>query len=801
MLPVIPDSAAASSVPLLAELELPQSVSDGERELVKVRIRNTGNSRIYWPRVRHEIVRDEKNTNPLAFSCPGRAIGKAAFIESGKTLGLECYVSAFVRRADPREEDAELNLIVTAQGANAVTLSVNIPVLTPTLRLLGARILGDNESVQVTVRNDGQLPLETTEFKASINGEPVSQTVTRRISENMTVDLSFPISKALELGNKPLLFLSARTSGLPLHLWELETQIEIPTTAMIISIWIALGVGVLLAAFYLRVYRNPLLVHLSVSPVELVATTLDRLPAARRYLRLTRRLDDVLAVAGVTSASLEQAITFDYQAALERARYFARRLRAQCEEKRSSGAIPRFVLRLSDEFILNLPSFELWLPNEAVSVSELRDALRIASSSVIVIIGETAPQRQALRQGLSSSGYLWVALEGPELSSILLSAQPEEAFARTVATQISVSEVSPYQTRSGVGRDSIFFGRAKLLTRIINREPANYHVVGGRQVGKSSLLKALNRRYQADPATDCSYTVLYGASIASSLAKTLGLPLDVEIDGVVSHLREASPKGRRLLLIDESDLFMGAEKRTGYKTLQQFRSLSEEGLCHFVFAGYWELYYAASQDYQSPIKNFGEMLEVGALEPEACRALANKPMASVNIRWESEELVDRLIEKTGYRANLIAIACNEILGVIDPETRVINAEHLELGLSCNDVRDAIAGWETLAGSETDDRGNRLVNKERANRFIRVVVYSMIESDSFSLSDLMTRLDQLGLLEGFGPEQVKNSLLRLELAYVIGRKKDRYFFVVPILRDRIRTEDPEMMLRQEIARLG
>jgi len=32
-----------------------------------------------------------------------------------------------------------------------------------------------------------------------------------------------------------------------------------------------------------------------------------------------------------------------------------------------------------------------------------------------------------------------------------------------------------------------------------------------------------------------------------------------------------------------------AEMKNGYPTLSHFRSLSEEGRCYFIFAGFWDL--------------------------------------------------------------------------------------------------------------------------------------------------------------------------------------------------------------------
>jgi len=77
------------------------------------------------------------------------------------------------------------------------------------------------------------------------------------------------------------------------------------------------------------------------------------------------------------------------------------------------------------------------------------------------------------------------------------------------------------------------------------------------------------------------------------------------------------------------------------------RSLSDEGRCHFILAGFWSLYRSASFDYQSPLKNFAETVQVGALEPDACRELA----MALGLGYESDTIVDRILERTGARAS------------------------------------------------------------------------------------------------------------------------------------------------------
>jgi hypothetical protein len=320
----------------------------------------------------------------------------------------------------------------------------------------------------------------------------------------------------------------------------------------------------------------------------------------------------------------------------------------------------------------------------------------------------------------------------------------------------------------------------------MQREPANYLLVGGRQLGKSSLLKAIERRYKDDPNIECHYMHLQSSEITGLLADSLDLPGETNLQELLKHLRQSPGGKRRLFLIDEADQFIALEAQTGCTILQHFRGLSEEGQCCFILAGFWNLYYAATFDYQSPIKNFGETLTIEALETDACRQLATKPMSLLNIHYESDELVEILLRETGQRPNLIAIICNEMLKKLDMTQRLIHREHLEEAMDSNEVRSSLSGWERLTSDET------------SNRLDRIIVYATINQESFTQTKLMQVLDSHGC--SYEPEAVKQSLARLELAFILKRKKQGYIYCVPLFKKMARQQNPEDLLNRELKAL-
>jgi hypothetical protein len=322
-----------------------------------------------------------------------------------------------------------------------------------------------------------------------------------------------------------------------------------------------------------------------------------------------------------------------------------------------------------------------------------------------------------------------------------------------------------------------------LLAHILNREPANYLLVGGRQLGKSSLLKAIERRYRKRGSLDCRYCSVGDMPIQVVLAQTLGLSEDADMVRVVRELGGMPNGQRRLMLLDECDVFLAAEEEKGFETLSAFRSLSEEGRCFFILAGFWRLFEAASLDYQSRIRNFGETLTIGALEAEACRELITKPMAALNLEYVSDILVERIIQETGRRANLVAVTCNEILAGLGREASTISEADVVRALTSPAVGDALSGWENLAG------------EERGARLDRTIIYATARRDRFLLRDVLAVLDDANI--AVTTEEVRRSLRRLDLAFIIGEEGGRYRYRVPLFQRMIHQMEADLLLEREL----
>jgi hypothetical protein len=545
------------------------------------------------------------------------------------------------------------------------------------------------------------------------------------------------------------------------------------------------------------VARHPLLGPSQLQPARLRRTPLARLPRLDRLLGWTGRRESTLLAADIRPVDWRRAVLCAQPGAAEGAgglvRAMAERVSARSQPS-TDWALPGLVFewQFPPDLPVSLDRCLVFVPapgvDEATVLRQLR-AAQTGSDVLLVLSGHSVDAPMPLLQAHADDrANLHVMVDSASQTEWLVGGEALQVLLRLLAAQLRITRISPYQTRGGVTREGSFFGRAQLLARVVNREPANYLVVGGRQLGKSSLLKAVQRRLQGHPHTVCHYVSLRDHRLAPRMALQFGLPADTPLEAIVDHL-QAQYAGKRLyLLIDEADLFFRDESNSGYAQLSTLRALSEEGRCWFMLAGFWDLYATAVLDYQSPLRNFGEVLAIGGLERAACRELATEPLRRLRLGFGSDTLVEKLVDASGQRANLVAILCQECLEALQPGERAIEARHLAQALASQPVQDALAGW------------GRLSQDEAACRLDRVVVYHAAQAGQTSLVALAQLLQGHGITAD--AQALRQSLARLQLAYVLRKHEGgAYRFAIPLLKDQFEPTEVELLLRQELAGLA
>lgn len=228
--------------------------------------------------------------------------------------------------------------------------------------------------------------------------------------------------------------------------------------------------------------------------------------------------------------------------------------------------------------------------------------------------------------------------------------------------------------------DEVFFGRTRELQEIASTTGGMF-VFGGRQLGKSSLLRRTQRQFSEIPDHIAIYIDLKARGIGESHdAEQLWPVLAEELlnHGVLRNRMKASDtilaktrdwldedsRRRVLVLLDEADRFLDAdaqEKKVGrrratFPVVMRLKELMQDTQRRFkvVFAGLHTV-----QRFQSiqnnPLAHGGADILVGPLDTAAARDLVRSPLEALGYDFESDDLLWRLLAFTNYVASLIQI--------------------------------------------------------------------------------------------------------------------------------------------------
>ncbi len=515
-------------------------------------------------------------------------------------------------------------------------------------------------------------------------------------------------------------------------------------------------------------------------PLKLLEYSYLKLQDIQNQLNEANKLELVLNNLNITQKIYNNAIKFNNSDDENKIKLLAKRIEAEVIQNTHY-----YKFYFDNDFPLSIDDLIVFFSNET-EIQDIQEELKeakILKGKIILIIPPEETMSTLFENLTKDRKNLLIGLLPRDITKLLLSPNPKEVLANIISSQIALTQISPYQIGGGVNRESIFFGRDKIISHIINKGISNYIITGGRQVGKSSLLKAIERSYLEIADIECYYISASNANLIEDIKLQLGQ--EEESNKAFAKFINSSDNGY-LFLIDEADDFVRYEKEHDYTNLKFMRSLSEKNNASFILAGFWEIYRYTYFDYQSPLKNFGAQIELEELEWEACIALATVPMRSLGLGYENEAIVESMITSVGQRANLIQKVCEYLIENISQTQRYITK---------NDISKALADKKLL---ELFQDWNNLSDNPKEQWIDRVLLYSTIEQDSFDDSDLQHTIKKYTL--NINSNELDKSLARLRLGYIIKKEGDRYSYRVPIFRDWVLNNDIEARLESEIKKI-
>lgn len=261
----------------------------------------------------------------------------------------------------------------------------------------------------------------------------------------------------------------------------------------------------------------------------------------------------------------------------------------------------------------------------------------------------------------------------------------------SIALPLTYSE--PYDASAGFVPPEMFYGRTSELEGV-KAQGRCYFIYGGRQLGKTALLRRAEKTFH-EPGAD-RYAVwvdLLAQGIGerrpaadvwlsfSDKLRELNLPgLDLplvnpakqtSIDGFLAALKafiQAKPGRRILLLLDEADHFFEQDGRQGssYAETRRLKQLMDETERRFkvVFAGLHNVLRTVSTSNQ-PLGHLNEAVRIGPLMDEreirAAESLITQPIEAAGYEFEDRSLVMRVLAQTNYYPSLIQLYCTQLL--------------------------------------------------------------------------------------------------------------------------------------------
>ena len=368
--------------------------------------------------------------------------------------------------------------------------------------------------------------------------------------------------------------------------------------------------------------------------------------------------------------------------------------------------------------------------------------------------GLTQEQLQRVQARLRSHAIDVAIASIPNVLQILQSPYPNsvEVLRGLVLRQVTLT--TPFVTMGPVP-DGLFFGRARELDNIPKylRQGRSCALIGGRRIGKTSLLLRLHR--VTLPALgfrsiyyDCALTRNYRELLATQITDSRPDALE-GFPRTFGELFENPPSDKKLvLLLDEVDPLIEQDSSDGSPVLNRLRALANSDKIQAVLSGAASIR-AASRDATSVLFNFANDIVIGPLDEHDVGTLVSTPMKALGIELIGEpELLSGIYYISGGHPNIVQRICSRLVEQAN-KLRIhrIALEDLEKVWASTDFRREFRETYWAEASPLEKLISLLMVEDRtlhSTRRIRERLEALLKR-SVSLKTTEAALDQLVVL--------------------------------------------------------
>lgn len=384
----------------------------------------------------------------------------------------------------------------------------------------------------------------------------------------------------------------------------------------------------------------------------------------------------------------------------------------------------------------------------------------------------------------------FITMAENELKKIFFSKQPAGVLKKIILGKLPLTRVSPYQIAGPV--KVTFYGRSDIIDRIIGSTNKCFAIVGGKKIGKTSLL---HRIYEKQPEN--TIYIFMDLDLVFSKAKTYrpfrkNLEAEIERKFKKKKVFGKLPFRKNLLklpaiihefsrekinivfILDGVDKFILFDQKKNYKLLQLFRTMSRENYCQFIFAGIEKLY-QLKQSNESSFCDFYEEIMLQPLDKSSAKDLITKPMETLDIHYKDKKDARLILEYTACHPNLIQFSCERLVEKFKKHDKIIGHRTI----SREDVEKLFDdAYEEYIMDEIYMFFKDLSNINRLILMLLVEEQSKSNKRMFSLNEIFDLLIQQGIK--ISEEDVQRYLKNLVMRFILRDKDgDNYSFALPV----------------------
>ncbi|MBM3134060.1 MAG: NACHT domain-containing protein [Chloroflexi bacterium] len=291
-----------------------------------------------------------------------------------------------------------------------------------------------------------------------------------------------------------------------------------------------------------------------------------------------------------------------------------------------------------------------------------------------------------------------VVLGRRELERIAAARDPKQMLRRSIYEQMDLTLVSPFILHGPVPEHR-FSGRAHEIERILgNIQYTSVALLGGRQIGKTSIIEAVNRRLSSAHQNyrcikvNCEalqgYPDFFEEVIAGIRGRGPGIAEQAagldrgdphSFIHIVSLLRDG--KTLPVFLLDEVDGLLKLDQARKEILFRTFRSLSQTDTCRFICTGERFLN-ERLRARTSPLLNFfGVPIYLSYLDPQSAKEIIEKPMAEMNIKIRDEQVLEQITDLSSCHPRIVQVIGDQLVRAISEsrdKVRELTPDHFLL---------------------------------------------------------------------------------------------------------------------------